>query len=541
MPPPATRVLFEDHEILVLHRPGASAFTLVTFADLTFRPRGDAFWARGVADRLDLDAIGFVAKRENWYPNASVARAAPAVRAALKPSSIAYGYSMGAFGALKHGARLGIGAALAVAPQLSIAPADVPWDTRFHRFHRPVPNEGMALTADDLSPFAALLADPYDALDWRHARMAASTGRVHLLRAPLCGHSAVWLLAGSDRLQAALAPALAHDIAGLRAALRDGRARSGHWFRLMGRAACRLGHARLAEALWARASALGLPARAIEAERAEALADRAHRLAGAGRAEEALAASRSLMALGAPALGAIGRSGHVLLRLGVPAEAEAAFRRALAERPELADLHHGLALALARQGRRAEAIEVARAAHAALPGQAEIAIQLGHLLIGAGRARHGEAAAAFQAVLAQYPASGEALHGLSIVTAGRGDVADALALAQRAVFRLPGNHDALAWLAQLVLRSGDAVRAERLLRGLAQAEPARAEAHLGLAEALEALGRREEAVAALRRGLEALPDEPRLAAQLRAWSAPASFGARLAAWLRAFLPGPERQ
>ncbi|MBR0679990.1 tetratricopeptide repeat protein [Roseomonas eburnea] len=537
MPPAKTRVLFEDREILVLHRPGASDWTLVTFADLTFRPSGAAFWARGAAEKLDLDAIGFVAKRENWYPAASVERAAPAVHAALKPRSIAYGYSMGAYGALKHGRCLGLAGAIAVAPQVSVSPADVPWDTRFHRLHQPSLHQGMIVTAADLAPFVAVLADPYDGLDWRHARMAAATGRAHLLRAPMTGHGAIWLLAGSRALEEILAPALAHDIAGMRAVLRARRARSGHWFRLMGRAAARHGHDRLSETLWQRAAELGMPAALIEVERAEAMADRAYRLVEAGRPAEAVAQCRRLVAIENRPAGSIGRAGHVLLKAGVPAEAEAAFRLALRDRSATPDLHIGLSLALGQQGRGREAIEVARAAHAALPRDAEIATHLGHLLIGAGGDHQAEAEAAFRSVLARQPASGQALYGMSVLTAGRGDLPKARLLAQRAVFRMPGNQDALAWLAELQLRLGDATRAARLFRGVVQSDPSRASAHAGLSEALTALGRREEAVAAVRRGLAALPDDPMLRARLRALTGPRSVPARLAArLLRSLLP-----
>lgn len=536
MPLGKTRILFEDHEILVLHRPGASGHTLVTFSDLTFRPAGDAFWGREAAERLDLDAIGFVAKRENWFPVASVEAAAPVVRGALKARSIGYGYSMGAYAALKHGARLGLGGAIAVAPQVSISPKDVPWDARFHRFHRPLPHKGMAVTAADLPPFAVVLADPYDPVDWRHAELAAGIhrkGRVHLLRAPLVGHSAIWLLAGSGALAEILPPALAGDVAGMHAVLRARRAHSGHWFRLMGRAAHRGGHARLAERLWQRAVELGIPAGMIAGERAEAMADRAQRLIETGRREEAIALCRGILALeGAPPV-SIGRAGHMLLHAAVAPDAEAAFRRALAALPGQADLHIGLSLSLAVQQRHREAIEVARRAHAALRPDPDLGAHLGHMLIAGGQANLPEAEAVFREVLAHRPAMGQALHGLSVVLARRGQVEQALGLAQRAVFRMPGNREALAWLARLALRSGDADRAERMFRRLVTEDPGLAEGHVGLSEALDALGRREAAVEAIERGLAALPGHAALLARKRALTPRRD---RLMARLRTLLP-----
>lgn len=89
--PEPREILHDDAELRVIRRRGRSAFTLVTFASLTDRPDGRWFWGRGMVERLDLDAVGFIAKRESWYPPAVVARAAPAVRAVLRPVAVGYG------------------------------------------------------------------------------------------------------------------------------------------------------------------------------------------------------------------------------------------------------------------------------------------------------------------------------------------------------------------------------------------------------------------------------------------------------------------
>uniref|UniRef100_UPI0018E03092 hypothetical protein n=1 Tax=Roseomonas rosulenta TaxID=2748667 RepID=UPI0018E03092 len=323
--PPARRVIFRDREILVVHQPGRSAHSLVTFSDLTFRPDGTAFWGEEAATKLGLDTVGFVAQRENWFPRASVEAALAAVRQVLKPRVVPYGYSMGAHGALKHAARLSAAGTIAVAPQASIAPADVSWDARFHRFHRPLPHRDMRLAAADLAPFAAVIADPYDTVDWRHARLAAEAGPVHLLRTPLAGHAAIWLLANTETLEALLAAVLAGDAAAMRAVLRQRRAQSGHWFRLMARAAFGRGHARLAEALWTRAGELGVAPAVLRFERADSLADRALRLIALGRTAEAVEVCRTLAALSPGAWQRVGRAAHLLLAAGAAAEAEATF------------------------------------------------------------------------------------------------------------------------------------------------------------------------------------------------------------------------
>jgi tetratricopeptide (TPR) repeat protein len=535
MPRPRRRVLYSDREILVVHQPGPSDHSLVTFSELTYRPRRDAFWGDDAAAKLELDAIGFVARRENWFPRASVDAAAAAVRAALKPRAVAYGYSMGGYGALKHAGRLGIGSAIAVAPQMSIAPADVPWDERFHRFHRPGAHRAMRIEAGDLAPFCAVIADPYEATDWHHARLAARAGPVHLLRAPLSGHAAIWLLAGTDVLQPMLAAALAGDAAAMRALLRERRARSSHWFRLMGRAAFAHGHARLAGTLWARAAELGTPGAQLQHEQAEACADRALRLIALGRPAEAAQACRSLAAIDPGSASRLGRAAHLLLASGAAAEAEATFRAAIALRPVAADLHLGLSLALAAQGRGADALAAAAEGHAAVPQDSDLAAHYGHLLNAAGRARAAEAEAVFRAVLARDPSMGQALFGLACVLGARGQHRAALPLAARAARRLPQRTDVRLLQARLSLAVGDAARAERLYRRILRAEPATTDALLGLADALVALDRRGDAAALLHRAATDRPGDGALATALRRLSAPARPRTGLVGRLRGLL------
>ena len=521
---PATEprhVIFRDREIVVVHQPGSSAHSLVTFSDLTFRPDGTAFWGEEVATKLGLDTIGIVAKRENWFPRASMEAAAPAIRQALKPRAVTYGYSMGAHGALKHAALLGATSTIAVAPQASIAPSDVPWDERFHRYHRPAMHRDMQVGPADFAPFTAVIADPYHALDWRNAGLAAAAGPIHLLRAPLSGHAAIWLLAATDTLEAMLAAALAGDAAAMRAVLRQRRAQSGQWFRLMARAAFGRGHARLADALWTRAGELGVAPAVVRYERADALADRALRLIALGRPAEAAEACRTLAALSPRAVQRVGRAAHLLLAAGAAAEAEATFRRAIDLRPQTADLHLGLSLSLVVQGRAEEALVAAAQGHAAVPEDIDLASHYGHLLNATVPARQPEAEAVFRAVLAQDPRAGQALFGLSTVLAARGAVAEAAVMAHRAAARLPGHADAQEWHARMLLRAGKAAQAERMFRRLLHADPGRPGAHLGWADALLTLDRRGDAIAALRRGLVTLPGDAALTARLRELTAPA--------------------
>ena len=94
---------------------------------------------------------------------------------------------MGGYAALKHGRLLGLTHALAVSPQVSIDPAEAPWEPRA-RFFRPPLHAGMRVAAADLAPAAFVLADPYDAEDWPHLELLEATGA----RTVLTGHGDPW-------------------------------------------------------------------------------------------------------------------------------------------------------------------------------------------------------------------------------------------------------------------------------------------------------------------------------------------------------------
>lgn len=513
MAPPPVRILYEDREIRVVHRAAESDVTLITFSDLTFRrPRLD-FWGREVVETLSIDAVGVVAKRENWFPQASIEAAAAAVRPVLKPQAVAYGYSMGAYGAVKHGARLGAQAVLSVCPQVSIAPSDTPWDARFHSYHFPAMHRDMRVVAADLAPFTAVIADPYDPIDWGHASHIAALGQVHLVRTPFMGHAAIWLITGSGALGDALVPILAADAVALRAELRRRRGLSGHWFRLMGRSAYRRGNERLAEALWARGQVIGMPGATLAAERADALGERIETLIKRGQRGKAVIACRTLESLAPRAPGLVGRTAHLLLLAGADTESEAAFQRALALRPDGADLHLGLSIALGNQGRIADAVDAARTGHAAAPHESELATHFGHLLNAGSPADRAEAEVVFRAVLARHPSNGRALIGLSNVLAARGELHKAVPLARRAVTRMPGNAGALAWLGRLLLNTGKVERAERLFRRVTRIAPRWADGHVGLADTMRATGRQAEAIAVIDRALARIPGDPALVAR----------------------------
>ncbi|WP_160000458.1 hypothetical protein [Roseomonas sp. 18066] len=252
MPP---ELIYEDEELLALYRPGASDFTLVTFGGLGPRPEPGRFWSQPAVERLELDALGIVAKRENWYPTASMHRAALALAGIGRGRRLGYGHGMGGYAALKHGRRLGLQRALAVSPPASIDPGIVPWDRRFRQHFSASLHPDMWLHRRDLAEWSAAINDPWGSVEGPHGALLAAAGAT-LVAAPFLQGQSIFLLGQPQVLRAALERVWACDAAGLRQILRGRRSRSLRWHQALAAAARRHRHEAAAAGLEARAAAL---------------------------------------------------------------------------------------------------------------------------------------------------------------------------------------------------------------------------------------------------------------------------------------------
>lgn len=160
------RILFEGEEMQLLHLPGQSEFSLVTFDIMHAQANGRSGFAMKLALRRDLDPYAIVPRRPNWYPEAEARICASLVRASKDRPSLGYGASMGGYGVLKYGASLGLDAALAMSPQSTIDPAEIgDSDPRYHRYFDPKVHDDMRVRAGDPPPIAYAVCDPHFAYD----------------------------------------------------------------------------------------------------------------------------------------------------------------------------------------------------------------------------------------------------------------------------------------------------------------------------------------------------------------------------------------
>lgn len=522
MPEPAEpSILYEDQEIVVIHRPvaGPADVTLITFADLTFRPDGAAVWAQEPATRLGLPVVGFVAKRENWFPAASVARAAPAVRAVVgQGPALCYGYSMGGYAALKYARLLGAGRALGVCPQASISPEDLPEDARFHKFHDPRLHARMRLTPAEAPEFGVMMADPYHPEDVQNVRMLAADGGIRWLRTPFVGHAAIWLLTDTGFLRNVLDSILAADLPGLQQKLRARRGQNLHWFFWVAHTAFLRHRPALANRLWNRAEALGLDRNLREQEMLRLLSPAMQRLIDQGRRPEAraLALRHAAESPGDPVLQA--QIGHILIGMGEGEAAEEPFRAALALRTDVSHVYQGLSMVVAAKGRLDEAIEIATQGIRNAPGDAGLHIHLGYLLLNAAKLE--EAQGQFDIVLSQMPDHAGAMVGKSHVLGAYGRQPEAIELVKRAVELAPEDGGHRIWLGQLLLVVGEPAEAEPHFAAALRLVPQIGAAHIGMARVLERTGRLEEARHVAADAAAALPNDARVQAIARRMGPP---------------------
>lgn len=268
-----SHIIHEDENCLVVHQPGRSDFTLVTFASIGARPNGNWFWGKATASKLGLDSIGIVAKANHRYPRSFMARLVPAINAHAQPIRIGYGFSMGAYGALKNGRLLGLTHVLALSPvNYALSSADIRkivWDRSFC----PELNDGPLLACQELAPINLQVLDPFFSLDWEQGELFASAGRIRTIRTPFTQHFTVGLIRGTDNFRTTINLLLDQDFDGISTLFNRNRRSAQERASNLARASLARGNQKRASNLWQRALDKGVESEAIERARISGLVE----------------------------------------------------------------------------------------------------------------------------------------------------------------------------------------------------------------------------------------------------------------------------
>lgn len=187
--------LYEDEHIECLYVRGSSKFIVLAYAHMHSRPNGQSFWGSAFFQKAGYSAVGITAKSPNWYPEASIAAAREAVLdiSGSYANRISYGYSMGAYAALKYGRTMRSELAIAFAPQVSISPHDVGQiDRRYVGFYNELLNGRMLIEGSDFPRRAVIFHDPFERLDvWNFDQIKQLKPDIMSVKVPSGGHDCI--------------------------------------------------------------------------------------------------------------------------------------------------------------------------------------------------------------------------------------------------------------------------------------------------------------------------------------------------------------
>lgn len=209
------------------------------------------------------------------------------------------------------------------------------------------------------------------------------------------------------------------------------------------------------------------------------------------------------------------RLGTLLARAGETARARAAYERALALQPDLAEAQNDLGTLLAREGDLGGAIGRFRAALAEAPDYPDALNNLGYALLLQGQ--DAEARTLYERALALQPDFPEALNNLGLLLGRSGRLDEAEGYFRQALDRRPGYAEAANNLALVLVARGDADGAVRLLEAFTTRAPQFEAPYLTLAKIHLSAGRSREGLAILERLLQRNPTHPAALELLREW------------------------
>jgi tetratricopeptide (TPR) repeat protein len=311
-----------------------------------------------------------------------VAQLVPALNAHARPIRIGYGFSMGAYGALRNERLLRLTDVLALSPvNYALTSANIRKTLWEHGFC-PERNEGPLLASQELAPVNLQILDPFSPLDWEQGEVFASAGKIRTIRTPFTDHFTIGLMRGSDTLKQIIDLLLDQDFNGINALLNKIRRAAPERAVNLARGSLARGNKARANRLWQRALEKGVKSEVIERAQVSGLVEYGRRhLASCSEAETAGAEHFiEEVALEAPTALRLQRElAHWCMVYSAPKAALGPLRRAMRLAPGEMDGWLALGRALHVSGQTKEALQTLREARKVFGNSEEIKLLIMNL------------------------------------------------------------------------------------------------------------------------------------------------------------------
>lgn len=245
-------VLYDGEHIQLIHIPGHSAYTLLTFDIMHAKANGTSAFASGLAQSRNINFFGIVPKHPCWYPHQETKEALAILTALKDRPTIVYGASMGGYGTLKYGKAAGGDVAIALGPQATINGAVCgKVDQRYHKFYDKALHghgDAMRVAEADLCETTIIGVDPEMDKDAFQTSLMPESEKINIVPLTYMGHKCAKAMTPSAHCVAIFETALAGKTDEVATLMRQNRDQSLEYFIGLAAAMLAAGDAKAAEA-----------------------------------------------------------------------------------------------------------------------------------------------------------------------------------------------------------------------------------------------------------------------------------------------------
>jgi hypothetical protein len=186
-------IIFDGNDLRVISMEAKNKDRLiVSFSGLYKKHPETTGFGQGFFGKHDISAIYIISKASHWWQTPEFRLALNEVRRFADQNFfehvITYGISMGGYGALIASDQLRAERVVAFAPQYSINPDEVPWETRWLKYARKIQFQGNDFANDVCKGDIILFSDPFCSLDQKHIDLIQKHRSITNVKVPFSGH-----------------------------------------------------------------------------------------------------------------------------------------------------------------------------------------------------------------------------------------------------------------------------------------------------------------------------------------------------------------